>query len=44
MVQEQIKTTSRNIAFEKACASAITGEELRRRLFKRMKEWEWDEK
>ena len=44
MVQEQIKKVSSNDSFNKAYASAITGEELRRRLFEDMKKWEWNEK
>ena len=42
MTLEQVKTIDNN--FDKAYASAISGEELRKRLYKRMKQWEWDEK
>ena len=44
MIQEQIKAVSRNDSFNKAYASAITGEELRRRLYEDIEKWEWNEK
>ena len=44
MIQEKVKAISRNDSFNKAYASAISGEELRKRLYKEMRQWEWNEK
>ena len=42
MTLEQIRTVDNN--FVKAYESAISGEELRKRLYNEMRQWEWNEK
>jgi len=41
---EQSGTVDRNDDFWEECTTAITGEELRRRMYKRIDEWKWNGK
>ena len=40
---EQIGAIDRNDDFWKEYATAITGDELRRRMYQRIDEWKWNE-